>query len=279
MLGKRRRWFIITSLGLASVLGAVACANRTADPIATESTQAEDHRTPAVVVFDAALSETQLTAAQRIAVTAIADRFEADRSDKTELKRELRASAGDIVRVGTTDSEQFEAAIELAVQALEARIRLTANAVADVHALLDAEQRSAVAATLREHVAERLAAYARRTRNRERFKRVSVHLMLTGVQLDDLREVRKALVKNRKRLHPTREQIDALVDAFEREDFVAVSDAFHAERLSVMREHLAQFGSHADSALSLLRAEQRALLADLIELGPEAVGLTERKER
>lgn len=234
-----------------------------------------DHRDPVRIVVDAALASGTLDTAREARLVAIADRVEAAQQDKAELKRELRVSASEVVRSGTTNTARFDDAVDKALSALEARAQLTIDAVTEVHALLDGEQRAAVAAALRDHLAQRVAARERRAKRRDGFKKVATHLMLTGAQLDEIRDVRKELLQDKEGLRPTRAQLEALIDAFAGDDFAAAVASFHDAKRDILRAHVAKVGDRADLVLSLLAEDQRELLAELIELGPEAVGLNE----
>lgn len=229
------------------------------------------------MVVETALERGELTAEQHATITAVGARFEADRERRHELRERLRVAASDVVRVGTTESEVFDKAMKEAVEAMEAHMTLTADAVAEVHGALEPSQRALVGDALRERLAARYERKADRANKKVRFKKVAAHLALSGVQIDELKQLKKELIGDKKELRPTREELEALIDAFEGEPGafrLAVSN-FHGEKLELLRQGSVRVGKHADTALSLLSAEQRDVLADLIELGPEEAGLAE----
>jgi Spy/CpxP family protein refolding chaperone len=276
-----RRAIVAASVGFASIVAVAACTNRvdsTQDvPVKTTAEQVRPARQgPVKVVVEAALERGELTKEQHAALIAIRDRVEVERRDRRATKERLRASASDIVRSGTADSEQFEGAVDEALDAIEQRMRITSKALHEVHELLQKEQRSAVASALRSRIAERFERRAKRAEKRNRFKKVVGYLMLTDVQVAGLKKVREEVLGDRKDLRPSREELEALVDAFEGDDFGAAMESFQTAKLRLMRGRVAHLAAHADTALSLLTDEQRDLLAELIEVGPEAAGLKNR---
>lgn len=273
----RRKWIFIATVGLASTLGMVACSTQVEDKPKVEQEKQRDHRGPAVIVADAALDNAELTAEQVSRITEIRDRAQVDREDRSALKKELRESASEIVRDGTAGTERFDEAVDKAMAAFEERIEISSAALAEIHGLLDAEQRAVVADALRAHIDARFAKYERRKAKRKRFGKIATHLALTGVQMDKLDKAREELIKEKKGLRPSREQLDDLVDAFETDDFVAKMNAFHEDKLTLMREHVAKAGDHVDAVLTILDEDQRHVLAELIILGPKEAGMVEHE--
>lgn len=270
-----RPYVLVAALGLASALGVAACANRVDSTEPPVQIERQAWQGPVSVLVEAALDHGELTAEQQAAIAAIGDRVEISKESKRAMKDRMRASVSDIVRDGTVDSEKFEAVIDDAMSAVEERMRITADAVGEIHSLLDAEQRAVVADALREHIAARYEKKAKRAEKRGHFKKVAAHLMLTGVQLDELKKVKNELISEKKGLRPSRAELEALVDAFEGDDFRAAVDTFHEGKLKIMRERVVRVAEHGDTALSLLTDEQRDVLAELIELGPERAGLND----
>jgi len=275
-----RRALVVASVGFASIVAVAACTNRvdsTQDvPVKTVEEVRPARQGPVQVVVEAALERGELTTEQHAAIISIRDRFDAERRDRRETKERLRASASDIVRSGTADSDQFDGAVDEALDAIEQRMRITSKALYEVHELLQEEQRSEVASALRSRIAERFERRAKRAEKRERFKKVVGYLMLTDVQVAGLKKVREEVLGDRKDLRPSREELEALVDAFERDDFGAAMESFQTAKLKLVRGRVAHLAAHADTALSMLTDQQRDLLAELIEVGPEAAGLKER---
>jgi hypothetical protein len=224
------------------------------------------------MVIDAAVEHGDLSTEQETAVQAIRERWELAREDKRETRQRLRASAAEIVRSGTAHSEEFDQALAEATAAIERRVAVSSDAIKDVHSLLDADQRVAVADALRARVAER-AQKRREREERDGFRKVATHLMLDALQVDKLKLLREQLMGESKRLRPSEEEINGLIDAFETDEFDAALDAFNAEKLGLIRERMATAADHADTVLSIFDDNQRALLGELIEKGPKAVGL------
>lgn len=272
------RTLLLVSLLAASTIAA-GCTNRV-DP-AEESTDQEGsevrhaHRGPAFVVIDAALEQPDLSIEQREAIVHVRERL-LDQRHRAETKNKLRASATAIVRSGTARSMPFDDAMKEAMHAVEQRVMATSDALEEVHAILHPEQRVAVADVVRQRVEQRYERHAKRHEHRGRFRKVASYLMLSVVQEQQLKQIRKEVVGDEGELRPSREEVEALVDAFEREDFGVALDGFRDSKLKQVRGRMVHVAGHADRALSVLTSDQRELLADLIEFGPGAVGIPER---
>jgi Spy/CpxP family protein refolding chaperone len=236
--------------------------------------EVRNHRYGAVnAVIETTLDRAALTDAQLDVVLAIQDEVTAHRAERKQLREEMRTAASAIVREGTTDSAEFDAMVERAAVAIEKRVEMSADAVKDLHELLEPEQRAAVAEGLRERIDRRWGNVHRR--RHEAFDTFARELALTDDQIRGIEKVRDEMLGQSKRLKPTAEELYDLVDAFETEDFAAALDAFHAERAPLLREKLATAGDHADTILGLLEDGQRDILAQLIEEGPGS--LAERR--
>jgi hypothetical protein len=268
----RRLLTIAATLGLAAVSGLVACTSKV-DSSQEVAKERREWKGPLAVVVDVAVERGDLSVDQEEAVLAIRDREEADHHAARALKKRMRASLAQAVRAGTADSEEFQRAVEEATDAIVERITRTSAAIEEVHQMLDSDQRAAVAEGLRDYLDQRYAQRERRKAHKSGFKKYAAYLMLTNFQIDELKKLREQLVGERKRLRPSREELEALIDAFEGEDFAAAVDEFHADKLVILQEHVGAAGEHADYALALLSDDQRASLADLVERGPEALGL------
>ena len=276
---------LVASLGLVAAVGVAACATAvdSQQEQAAEQQRAEEQhrfRGPVGVVVDVALAHADLSDAQTADLRDISESMQMDSEEKKLLRDELKASAVDIVRSGTTDSEQFDEAVTKATAAIQRRMLETNDAMKDIHATLDADQRLAVADVLRDRINERFG-YAEgedgEAKRKMTFKRFAKHMALSTLQIDKLKMLRDELKSenDKKRAHPTREELLALVDAFEGNDFGKAVDAFHAEKIEIMRDRFSRAGEHTDTVLSILSEGQRNLLADLIDQGPKKVLLGE----
>jgi len=266
--------------------GAAACATtvddraQQQDEIAAKELSAghgRHFRGPVNVVIEAARAHGNLSAEQERTLTAIARELEEDRESRRELGEKLRTSAVAIVRSGTADSTEFDQSVEQAVGAVEARMQRSADALEEIHGTLDTEQRAAVAAALRIQIDERLARKHGDRKHRSGFKRFTEHLMLSPVQIEKLKAMKKELLGEKERLRPSREELLQLVAAFEGDDFRAALNAFRTKKAAVLRDRLADAGERTDTVLSLLTPAQRELLADLIKDGPSRVMLGDQR--
>ncbi len=274
--GRIRRFAIV--FGAAALVGGAACAAQVDEqPSRVEveaETQRHHHKSPVSVVIDAARMHADLTAEQAQILDEIAAELEDGHEARQALRDKLRVSAVDVVRSGTTDSEAFQQAVDEAVAAIEAHIESRSDMMEEIHALLDPEQRAAVADALRAHIDRKLGpkpAERRQERRRDGFSRFVSHLALSTLQVDQLMAIKKELIGDGQRLRPSRDELHALVDAFEGESFRAALDELHAKKGKLLRAHVAKAGDRADTVLAIFTPEQRDLLAELILEGPSQV--------
>ncbi len=272
--GNRRT--LAAAVGVVVVISAAACAttvddrSQEKDTTATELTAESGHhfRGPVNVVIDAARAHGSLTAQQERTLQTIADELKEDRQGRREVGEKLRASAVRVVRSGTANSAEFDRSVGQAVHAIEQRMEKTENALEEIHATLDPDQRAAVATALRAHIDEK---FGKRHDHEKGFRRYAAELMLTTLQIDKLKAMKKEVFGDKDRLRPSREEVTQLVDAFEGEDFRSALNAFHDKKTKILKKHVARAGERTDSVLSLLTAAQRDLLADMIQDGPQKV--------
>ena len=247
-----------------------ACDSGPAEEAApVQQVRQHSHGSPVMAVVDTALERASLDESQQAAVQEITARFRDLHDTRDAFREEMRASIGSIVRSGTTDSAEFDAMVEKAAKAIEERVAVGAEAVEEIHGLLRADQRAAVAEGLRERIDERWGK-ARRERH-EAFEEIAEELVLSDEQVAALEKVRDQLRGHGKELRPSAEELYDLVDAFETETFAETLDAFHAEKAPLLREKIATASSHADVALGILDADQRDVLAEIIEQGREVL--------
>jgi hypothetical protein len=277
--------------GLVVLVGAAACAVRAdrtdstegegAQPLAEQADEGErarhrHHHAPLRRVFEAVLEQGDLSAEQDATVREIQAELQVDREAKRLGREKFKAAAVGIVRSGTADSEQFERAVEQATAAIEERMDVHSDALLELHAILDTDQRVAVADGLRERIAKRFGE-RKQAHRKKGIKRVVSYLMLSPLQLDKLKAMRQELMGPTKRLRPSRDELEALVAAFEGDEFEKALDAFQDEKIDILKKRLARAGEHTDTVLTLLDDGQRELLADLIERGPKAVFQAEQQ--
>jgi len=277
--------------GLVVLVGSAACAVRAdrtdsteggaAQPVVEQADEAEQtrhrhHHAPLRRVFEAVLEHGDLTAEQDETVREIQADLQVDREAKRLGHEKFKAAAVGIVRSGSADSEQFDRAIEQATAAIEERMDAHSDALLELHAILDADQRVAIADALRERIARRFGERKKAHRNKG-IKRVVSYLMLSPLQLDKLKAMHEELMGPTKRLRPSRDELESLVAAFEGDEFEEALDAFHDEKIAILKKRIARAGEHTDTVLTLLDDGQRELLADLIERGPKSVFQAETK--
>lgn len=267
------------------MLGAAACAATVEDQrvpedeVTAKELAAHEHRHfrgPVNVVIEAVRSHGNLSPEQDRALRTISSELEQDHASHRETKEQLRASAVAIVRSGTSSTAEFDQAVGRAVRTIEQRMDRSAEALEEIHGLLDSGQRASVAAALRQRVEEKYQRRADDARHHDRgVRRLASHLMLSTLQIDKLKAMKKELIGEKERLRPSREELLSLIDAFEGDHFRGALNAFRAKKSVVLRAHMARAGERTDSVLSILTPAQRDLLADLIKDGPRKVLLGE----
>jgi Spy/CpxP family protein refolding chaperone len=264
------------AVGVLVALGTAACAASVdekprQDEITAKAltTDARRHlHGPVAIVMEAARTHGHLSAAQEKTLSAISADFEADRESRKVLAESLRSSAVAVVRSGTSDSVEFDRAVNQTVASIEQHMDRSADALEEIHGTLDGEQRTAVAKALRARINEK---FDRKRDGDGRYgdglKRLAAQLTLSTLQIDKLQAMKKELLGEKERLRPSREELLGLVDAFEGEDFRSALQAFRSKKSAVLRDRVALAGERTDTVLTVLTPAQRDLLADLMKDG------------
>jgi len=311
--GLRIARFVSIAVGAAALAAAPACAtsgDQEAQELQEESAarerEAARHQvrpSPVETVLEAVREDGFLSAEQELEIDGLAEQAEGEREGLRALHEEVRASAVSAVRAGSADSADFDRAVEDGVRAVEGSVQRSLDALEQLHAILEPDQRVAVAENLRTRLEARLATRAedrarceaasgagadrdgadrdgadRDGADRDGFARFASYLVLSRAQVAELSAVQKELLGEKKKLRPSREELHALIDAFEGEDFGLALDTMHAEKSRVLRVRVARASAKADTVLSIFTPEQRDLLADLILEGPEKLLLGEKAE-
>jgi hypothetical protein len=270
-------------VGTVAVLGAAACAATVREEAPNEEQSeselvSQGHRQPlgpVGVVIDVARTHGNLSAAQEQTLGVISADLAADSGSHRQVREELRSTAIAVVRAGRADPTEVDRAVSQAASSIEGRMRRGADALGEVHALLEPEQRAAVAVELRRRIDEKFRARAEQ-RQRHGFNRLASHLMLSTLQIDQLKAIKKELLDDKERLRPSREQLLELVSAFETDDFETALTSFQEKKAGVLRKHVARAGRRTETVLGVFTPAQRELLADVIKDGPRKVLLGQR---
>lgn len=287
---KRTAVKLAATVGLVAMMGTAACVagsdSEQAEPVAQEQVaEHHHHKGPVAVMVEMAIEHGDLTTEQYEAITAIGEEHAMSRADKEKLREEMKASAAGIVRAGTTDSDEFDGAVDRASSVVEARINASAASMKKLHAALEPDQRVAVADAIAARMEKRFGKEGWKRQEREQvegrrvsFKQVATHLALSSLQIDKLKMLRDQIKRDNedeKRFKPSRKEVDALVQAFKTDSFGDKLDAFNAEKVELLRDKIDEAGQYTDTALSFLSDDQRGLLAEMIEQGPRKVLLGE----
>ncbi|MCC6897330.1 MAG: Spy/CpxP family protein refolding chaperone [Polyangiaceae bacterium] len=282
---KKLRW-LMAGVAAGTLFGAAACAvavreEAPSDEVVAKEQAARGHRQPfgpVGVVIEVAKTHGNLRADQAETLAVVAQDLEADLEGRREAGAKLKASALAVVRAGRADPAALDQAVSEATQTFEQRARRGTDALVEVHAALEPAQRAAVAVELRRRIDAKYQASAE-GRGRRGFERVAAHLALSALQVEQLKQIKQALIGERQRLHPTRDELVELTAAFETDDFATAVDAFREKKVRVLRARFTEASRRTDQVLGVFTPEQRALLADLIERGPERVLVGERAEK
>jgi hypothetical protein len=265
--------------GAVALVGVAACASQVDAPPAPVEVQTQSHRhykSPVTVLIDTVRLHGDLSAEQAELLDIISAELDESRDGKKALHDALRLTAVDVVRAGNADAPEFAEAVAQALSAIEAHVESNSDAVEEIHAMLEPDQRTMVAAALRARLDEKFGRAraedtAQVARRRDGVGRFVTHLALSTFQVDQLMAIKKELVGDGQKLRPSRDELGALVDAFEGDDFRTALDALHERKAKLLRAHVARVGDRTDTVLSIFTPEQRDLLADLILDGPSKV--------
>jgi len=283
-LSCRSTWMLMGAVGATFTVAITACgAADQADPPPVVEAPANAHRHlhgPVGVVVDAALHGAEVSGLQAVALRHIYESVRLDKAKRDRFHDEMKGSAIEILRIGDAENAHFDDASRRAAATMERHILETGRALQEVHATLDGRQRVAAAGVLRDRI-NRHFGQPDEIRRKEAFVRFTKYMAMTALQIAQLETLRDMLRDEAEQegLHPTREELLSLVDAFEGAGFGDALDAFHARKLAIMHERFSMAWRHTNSVLSIFSDGQRVLLADLIDRGPMEVLFGEKTAR
>jgi hypothetical protein len=251
------------ALGVAS--GAqVARADESARPCAPSQEQAQAAQPPARAaarpsagLLEESLRTLSLRADQRARIAAVAASIAPSREATRAARAALLAALAAQVERGDVDPQALRAKIDAAVNA-EASERATERAALEqLHGILDAGQRAAMADTME----SRLAAWEPRETRAGELRRITAELRLTRAQ----RAAVAALLRGAPIPHdlPPRaaKSIERrIAEAFRSEDFV-MEHVVHDDTRATAAARLARFVGLAARIAHLLAPEQRHIAA------------------
>lgn len=275
-LGRSR--LVLTLVGAVALVGAAACAAKVErqEDVAAQQAKAERQWSPVKVVIDAARVHGNLSIAQEDTLDAIEVELDANHESCAAMREKFRGTAAAMVRSGTVDQEEFDRNVAEAVKLIEERIQQTNDALEEIHAILEPEQREAVADALHDYVDSKFGPKPELEERHPRgFKRFASELMLSALQVKQLMAIKKELIGNKRELRPSAEELHAMIDAFAGNDFSTALADFHAKKRRILLDRVTHASERADTVLSIFTPEQRDLLADLILEGPSKVLLGE----
>jgi Spy/CpxP family protein refolding chaperone len=267
-----RRALQVTAIA-AALLGAAACSNKV-DP--TETTAAPDKAAqpqtggPMGALLDAAAT-LNLRADQRATVDAARARLQDATAPVREARAKLAAEVAQEVRAGQIDKAKIEPLADQVTAAVAATKPVVQDTVQKLHDTLDASQRTALVASMRERASQR-----GHGEMRDHMQQVAEELGLTDAQRASIREqVKQAFAARSETARAERGQMktrmETLATAFQGEAFdakaldVGVHGAEGAKRL--MGFH----GVFLDAAVPVLTPAQREILATKIQQRAQAL--------
>jgi hypothetical protein len=276
---------IATFLGGVALVSTAACASAEgpATPEERPAAETQQHegrshrRSPALAVLEATREHADLSEEQHLALDEVEADLEGERDRFRAMHDDLKVSAVRVVRSAGADRGEVEAAIAAAVTRVEENVGESMAALEEIHGLLDADQRFDVAEAMRAHLDERFGPRTKKEdRRREGFKRFASYLVLSPEQVDQLLALQKEMIGEKKELKPSKDELYALVDAFEGESFGEALDTFRAGKAKLLRARITKASEKTETVLAIFTPGQRDLLADLILEGPTKLLLGDR---
>jgi hypothetical protein len=268
---------------VAAALWSTACAAKIDQPAGerraevTKAASAEPvraaraHRGPVVVVLGLARQHGSLDGEQSEAFEQLEAELAEDPAARRALRERLTRGAVAVLRSDAADGAALDRSLSDATSAVTERVSRRAAALEEIHVRLRPEQRGAVARALRVHLEQRFGAPRTASRPKHGARRLVEYLALSRLQLEQLRTLKKELIGERETVHPSREELYGLADAFARDDFAGTLNPLVEHKLDVFASRAKSTAKRADDVLGVFTPEQRELLARLILDGPEKV--------
>lgn len=268
-LSTRSIWALAAVVGATSAVAGTACGTAEQPPAET----LQQWHGPIGFVIDATLEGTDVSDQQAVTLRRIHESVRMDSAKRAQIHDEVKAAAIDVLRIGDADTAQSHDAVMRGATVMERRILEINRAIEEVHATLDDRQRVAVAGVFRDRINQRFGHADAEVRRKNAFVRFTKYMAMTALQIAQLETLRDMLrdEAEHESVHPTREELLALVDAFEGDDFGEAVDAFHARKIRIMHKRFGVAWAHTNTVLSIFNDNQRVLLADLIDRGPMEV--------
>jgi Spy/CpxP family protein refolding chaperone len=270
-----RRVLLVTAMG-AALAGAAACNSSKVDP--TEAAAAPDkaaqpqHTGGQMGALLDAAATLNLRADQQATVDAARAHLQTATAPVREARAKLAAEIAQEVQAGQIDHAKIQPLADQVAAAVDATKPAVQETVQKLHDTLDASQRTALVASLRERSSQR----AGHGEMRDHMQQVAEELGLTDAQRASIREqVKQTFAARADTAREERGQMktrmETLATAFQGEVFdakaldVGVNGAAGAKRL--MGFH----GAFLDAAVPVLTPAQREILATKIQQKAQAL--------
>jgi Spy/CpxP family protein refolding chaperone len=269
-----RRALLVTVMGAAFV-GAAAC-NSKVDP--TEATATPDkaaqpqHAGGHMGAILDAVSALSLRADQQATVDAARGRLQAATAPVREARAKLAAEIAQEVRLGQIDKAKIQPLSDQVAAAVDATKPVVQETVQKLHDTLDASQRTALVASLRERAAQRMG----HGEMRDHMQQMAEELGLTDAQRASIREqVKQTFAARAEAARAERGQMktrmETLAAAFEGEAFDAKALDVGVHGADGAKRMMGFHGVFLDAALPVLTPAQREILATKIQQKAQAL--------
>lgn len=275
------------ALPLALVLAApalVACGGSvTSEPPATAGDTATT-RAPvaqsahgAVKLAGDALGDVPLTASQRSTIEQMAADADARHADARAARKELMLAIATQVEAGAIDRSALQPKIDAVASAMQKAQPADRAALEQLHAILNADQRSAFVDALESRIKDKM----HEARDKQPMKQWADDLQLTDAQRDEIKAAMKSRFEAARASgeHPwaemkaAREHGKQVLEAFKGDTFVMdqVAPAVDVNaKAAHMSDHILRM---AETVLPILTPQQRTLAASKLREKADAVEL------
>lgn len=247
----------------AAAIGCTSALGEADDVTAEQSeTQAEPRFEQRLATV---LAELELTPAQRAETDVIVRDLGQALSPVHEAKRAAGAQLAADVRKGTIDDAAMDAKIGDLKAALTTAKPKWQEAANRLHATLTEDQRETLVETFHDRF------HDRRSHRRERMEQIADELELTDDQRDQIKDALRAEMRSdrrehaRERMRAMRDRVEELVEAFESDDFDAVTLDLGGQALEAVDHGAEVMVRITEIALDVLDDGQRDRLAEIIE--------------
>jgi Spy/CpxP family protein refolding chaperone len=259
----------------AMLAGATACGStvdKTEAAASPDTVAQAPHAGGPIVAFLDAAQALSLRPDQRSAIDAARARLEQQAAPVREARAKLAAETAQEVRQGQIDKAKLQPLADQVAAAAGALRPVVQETVQKVHDVLDASQRKALVASLRERAAQRMGPGEMRGRMQE----MAADLGLTDAQRASIRDQVKRTIAARAEAaraeHAAmKARMETLAAAFESETFDAKALDVGGHLADGAKRLMGLHGVFLDATVPVLTPAQREILATKIQQKAQAL--------